>query len=203
MEYGYTNGELTSITYPSGLKVTYQRVNGRIVGIDVQEPGTARKPKPVVALVSNLTHTALGQPRSWSWFSGDSAARTFDTDGRMTANEFASYIFDAAGRITGITQQLWAQRTAATGAIELYQVPITWQVGYDSRNRLTSFVRDGAQTHYTYDANSNRLTAIDTENQRHRPGWRVRWRSTSRRATSQSLNIDRHQQPAAGHSPRR
>ena len=42
----------------------------------------------------------------------------------MTANEFASYTYDAAGRITGITQQLWAQRTvtAATGtSTELYQ----------------------------------------------------------------------------------
>ena len=29
----------------------------------------------------------------------------------MTSNEFASYTYDAASRITGITQNLWASRT--------------------------------------------------------------------------------------------
>ena len=76
----------------------------------------------------------------------------------MTGTEFASYGYDAAGRITGITQQPWAARTTT---LELYRTPLTWTAGYDNRDRLTSFTRAGASTNYTYDANSNRLTAID------------------------------------------
>jgi RHS repeat-associated protein len=155
MRYAYTNGELSAITYPSGLKVTYNRVAGRITGIDVQAPG-----KDPVPFVSALTHTALGQPKSWSWYNGDSAARTFDTDGRMTGSEIASYVYDAAGRITGITQQLIATRSGG----QTYRVPVTWSAGYDNRNRLVSFVREGAETRYSYDANSNRLTAIEKIN---------------------------------------
>jgi RHS repeat-associated protein len=155
--YSYTNGRLSSITYPSGFKVSYSRSAGRITGISVQAPG---RNKPVQPFVTDLTHTALGQPKSWSWSNGDSANRTFDTDGRMTGNEFASYIYDAASRITGITQHLWASSTA-TGTVTTYTTPLSWSVGYDSRNRLISFNRPGAETSYTYDANSNRLTAID------------------------------------------
>ncbi|MGE4239492.1 RHS repeat-associated core domain-containing protein [Ramlibacter sp.] len=147
------------MVYPSGLKITYRRVNGRITAIDAQPPGgTVRKPAAMLPLVSDLAHTALGQPQSWRWFNGDTAVRGFDADGRMTSTEFATYTHDAAGRITGITQQLWAADTGGTP----FTTPLSWQVGYDNRGRVTSFERDGAQTRYTYDPNSNRLAAIDT-----------------------------------------
>lgn len=110
--YTYMGGELASITYPSGLKVFYRRsASGQITGIDTQVPGTG---KPVTVFVSNLSYTALGQPRAWSWVNGDAASRSFDADGRMTGNEFASYTFDAASRITGISQSLWASRVTTS-----------------------------------------------------------------------------------------
>lgn len=135
----------------------------------MQEPASSSGKTPAVTpFVSDLTHTALGQPKSWLWRTGDSASRSFDTDGRMTQSEIASYSYDAAGRITGVTQRLWAQRTvtAAVGGKsqtvpELYQTPISWTIAYDARNRLTSFTRAGASSAYSYDANSNRLTAIE------------------------------------------
>ncbi len=154
--YGYQQGELAVLTYPSGLKVTYLRDDtGQITGIDTQAPGKTQTP-----FVGNLTHTALGQPKAWTWSNGGTASRAFDTDGRMVSNEFASYIYDAASRITGITQQLWATSTA-TGVVTNYTTPLAWTVDYDNRNRITGFKRQGAQTRYTYDANSNRLTAMD------------------------------------------
>ena len=157
VNYVYANGELVGLTYPSGLKVFYRRAVGRITDIDVQEPGRS---KHVVPWVSGLTYTALGQPKAWRWSSGDNAARTFDADGRMTGNEFASYTHDAAGRIISITQSLWAS-SIARGPANVYATPLAWSVGYDNRNRLTSFSRAGAATSYAYDANSNRLTAVD------------------------------------------
>ncbi len=86
----------------------------------------------------------------------------------MTASELASHSFDAASRITTITQQLWASKTVTqtvgTGTATVtqdYKIPQTWQATYDNRNRLTGFTRAGSETRYTYDANSNRLSAID------------------------------------------
>jgi RHS repeat-associated protein len=153
VQYGYTAGDLTSVKYPSGLLVTYRRTAGRITQVDVLAPG---KGKTTLAFATNLAYTALGQPKSWNWFNGDSAARTFDADGRMTANEFASYGYDAASRITAITQQLWVN----TGA-QIEKTLISWTVGYDSRNRITSMVRNGQSTTFTYDANSNRLSRLE------------------------------------------
>jgi RHS repeat-associated protein len=87
----------------------------------------------------------------------------------MTSNEFASYAWDAASRITSITQTLWAQKTVTAvvngrpqTVTQAYQAPITWAAGYDARNRLTSFARTGAGTTYSYDANSNRVSATET-----------------------------------------
>jgi RHS repeat-associated protein len=159
--YSWINGLLASISYPSGLNVYYRRTAGRITGIDVQEPQNgAKKPKVIAPFLANLTYTALGQPKAWTWSNGDGAARSFDADGRMTANEFASYGYDAASRITSITQNLYARdTTSGTGVV--YTTPLTFTAGYDSRDRLTSFMRDGSASSYTYDANSNRLTSVD------------------------------------------
>jgi RHS repeat-associated protein len=185
--YAYTAaGELAQITYPSGLNVFYRRnASGQIASIDTQRPRTSVLRAPATTtLISNLTHTALNQPKAWSWncITGnlytpaiqpncDAATRSFDADGRITATEFSTLSYDAASRITQITQNLWASRTVtqtvgtgtattATVVTELYLAPFSWQAGYDNRSRLTSFNRAGSEQSYTYDANSNRLTSI-------------------------------------------
>lgn len=153
VQYGYTAGDLANVGYPSGLQVSYRRTAGRITQVDVQAPGKARA---AVAFVTGLAYTGLGQPKAWNWFNGDSAARSFDGDGRMVANEFASYGYDAAGRITAITQQLWVN---AAGVLST--TPVSWTVGYDSRSRIASMNRDGHGASFTYDANSNRLSKLE------------------------------------------
>jgi len=157
LQYLYEGGRLRRVTYPSGLVVTYQRQSGRVVGVDVQEPGLL---KPTLPFVTSLTYTGLGVPRSWNWLSGDSASRQFDANGRMTGNEFASYTHDAAGQITSITQNLIAT-TSVSGTASYYLVPLQWNVAYDVRGRVTGFNRTGHGVTYTYDGNSNRLTSSD------------------------------------------
>ncbi len=168
-----SGGKVAQITYPSGLKVYYrQNTAGQTSQIDVQLAGLN---KPVVPFVINLAYTALNQPKTWAWNHGPTgtpplaASRSFDTDGRMASNEFASYGFDAASRITSITQNLWATLDTTdpvTGAVtsSTFTTPLSWNAAYDNRNRLTSFGRNNASssTSYTYDANSNRLSSNTT-----------------------------------------
>jgi RHS repeat-associated protein len=162
VQYAYSGGNLASITYPSGLQVFLRRTAGRIAGIDVQPARHGGKEQPVSALVSGLTYTALGAPKGWNWFNGDSAARAFDADGRMTQSEIAGYTYDAAGRVSSITQHLWTQGPKVHGTATLSQTPVTWSATYDNRNRLTGFARTGASSTFQYDANSNRLAATET-----------------------------------------
>ena len=59
--------------------------------------------------------------------------------------------------MTGITQSL-----AATTTTGIFNTSVSWTIGYDSRDRVTSFTRAGAGSSYTYDANSNRLTSVES-----------------------------------------
>jgi RHS repeat-associated protein len=153
-------GAIASLRYPSGLAVQYRRdATGRIIAIDAKAPGDSKRlSAPLVPLISDIAYTALGQPASWRWSNGDSAQRSFDADGRMTANDFATYAYDAGGRIRSLTQHLRARSNAGSKAV-VYTVPLTWSVDYDSRNRITGFSRPGSEAHYTYDANGNRIMA--------------------------------------------
>ena len=129
--------------------------------------------------ISNIVWNPLGQPLSWTWDFADTsattalaAARTFDTAGRMTANEFASYTYDAAGRISQITQKLVKPTLTTAGAIStgstVTPVPVTYNVTYDPVGRITAFTQAGTATtatpvssiSFTYDANGNRQTSV-------------------------------------------
>ncbi len=155
--YDYHQSKLIGLNYPSGMRLDYLRHAGRVVGIFATLPGS--RPEPVF-LLGDLTYTALGQPRSWRWSNGDEASRTFDTDGRMTRNEFAEYNHDSAGRTTGLSQKLWVRSSAEGG--NHVTTTLSWVVGYDPRDRVIRFERPGASTGYTHDSNGNRLTSIET-----------------------------------------
>ena len=164
----HPGGQVAQINYPSGLKVFYRKnAVGQISSVDTQLPGTT-VPKVFLA---NIQYNGLGQPKAWDWRHCVSAqlancvkaARTYDTDGRMTSNEFASYNYDAASRITALTQQMAAKRSVvnpSTGATstQYFNTPLNFLISYDSRNRLTSFNRTGHSQLISYDSNGNRLS---------------------------------------------
>jgi RHS repeat-associated protein len=181
-QYTYTAaGDVATLRYPSGLIVSYNRsASGQISGITTKIGTAAARP-----FVDNLSYTALGQPKAWSWAHCTTATlalgpctseqRSFDADARMLSSAVATLQYDAASRITAITQNLWAQRSvpAATGTAtvtQLYTTPISWAIDYDNRDRITRFARSipgnaagqqaAASSAYTYDANSNRLSSI-------------------------------------------
>jgi len=136
--YGYTNGNLTTLTTPSGQSVVYgYNTNGQVTSITVNS----------TTLLSGVTYEPFGPIKGWTWGNGTAMSRTFDTDGKVTAIASAgnkTYGYDDAFRITGITDTV----TPAN----------SYTYGYSNLDRLTSAVKTGTTRGWTYDANGNRLT---------------------------------------------
>ncbi len=137
VSYAYSNGDLTTLTTPSGQAVTYTYSNHQITGISIN--GTT--------LLSGVNYEAFGPARGWSWGNGSTETRLYDTDGnpsQMGGVESHSYSIDDTFRITQITN-------ASNSAL-------TWSYGYDPLDRLTSASDTSTSLGWTYDANGNRLT---------------------------------------------
>ena len=135
--YGYTNGNLTSLTTPSGQAVVYgYNGNGEVTSITVN----------TTTLLSGVTYEPFGPVKGWTWGNGTAMSRTFDTDGKVTGIASAgnkTYAYDDAFRTTGITDTV----TPAN----------SYTYGFDGLDRLTSAVKTGTTRGWTYDANGNRL----------------------------------------------
>ncbi|KRB02564.1 hypothetical protein ASD86_23940 [Lysobacter sp. Root690] len=151
VRYAYTlAGQLSSLTYPDGAVVTYQRdAQGRISQIDTKRAVAGATTE---VLLSQATYHPFGPTAGWTYGNGRTFARPVDLDYRTSAVVDPSagglsvgFGFDAVGNIDKLTP---------AGATN------TWLTfGYDALNRLTA-LRDGptntAIEAYTYDATGNR-----------------------------------------------
>lgn len=162
--YAYNlNGTLGSIAYPTGATLSHvYDSTGRLTGLNWNS----------TPLVSDITWNPLGQPTGWTWaFTSTDpklkATRSYDTAGRMTATEFGSYVYDAAGRITSLTQNLYGPADTDPTHDTIANVNTTWNVGYDSVGRITSFNVAGSSSNtagFGYDANGNRSSSTRVVN---------------------------------------
>jgi RHS repeat-associated protein len=162
--YAYNlNGTLGSIAYPTGATLSHvYDSTGRLTGLNWNS----------TPLVSNITWNPLGQPTGWTWaFTSTDpklkATRSYDTAGRMTATEFGSYVYDAAGRITSLTQNLYGPADSDPTHDTIANANTTWNVGYDSVGRITSFNVAGSSSNtagFGYDANGNRSSSTRVVN---------------------------------------
>ena len=136
--YGYTDGNLTTLTTPSGNVVRYAyNSNHQVSGISVNN----------IAVLAEATYEPFGAVSGWTWGNGTAAVRTYDGDGNVSAISSAgskSYSYDDASRITGITD-------AGNSAL-------SWGFGYDTLDRLNAASTTTQSQSFTYDANGNRLT---------------------------------------------
>lgn len=120
-------------------------------------------------IIGNITWTPLGQPKSWTWVFADAGStasipgtRSYDTAGRVTATEFSSYSYDAAGRITSLSQELYKPSDSNPANTSVTAAISNWTAGYDALGRIVSFGDTANQASFTYDANGNRLTSVQT-----------------------------------------
>jgi RHS repeat-associated protein len=137
--YAYTNGDLTSLTTPSGQTVTYgYNTNHQVTSIAVN--GTT--------VLSGVSYEPFGPVDAWTWGNGNAFTRTFDGDGDITGisttGSQESLSYDDASRISGITN-------TASGSS-------SWTYGYDSLDRLTGATTSSMTEGWTYDADGNRLS---------------------------------------------
>jgi len=135
--YGYTNGDVTSITTPSGQTVYYTYANHQVTAIAVNS----------TPVLSNAAYEPLGPVRGWTWGNGSAEVRLHNTDGnqsQLSALESVNLSYDSAFRLTNLTN--------STNAA------LSWTIGYDLMDRMTSAAQPGSSLGYTYDTNGNRLT---------------------------------------------
>jgi RHS repeat-associated protein len=140
--YTYTNGNLTSLTTPSGQTVSYgYNANHQVTSVTVN--GTT--------VLNSVVYEPLGPVSGWAWGNGTTTTRTYDTDGKIAQIVSAGtkvYSYDDAFRITGISD-------TSTGSAN-------WTYGYDALDRITSGTSPSVTRGWTYDANGNRLTETGT-----------------------------------------
>jgi len=150
-------GNVTSLLYPSGRKLTVTYTNGQpsalALGKDV-----ATTP---VNLITQIQFSPFGGPQSWLWqlASGtQSYTRVLDATGRLVRYPLGGFVrdiaYDAADRITGYTHYESATGTATAAASALNQ-----SFGYDELGRVTSVTTATASWSLGYDANGNRSSA--------------------------------------------
>jgi RHS repeat-associated protein len=136
--YGYSNGQLSTITLPSGQLVTYEyNSNKQVTGVRVGS----------TIVLSNALYEPFGPVSGWTWGNGTVMSRTYDQDGKLSQFDSAglkTYTYDDAFRITGIAD-------ADNAAND-------WSYGYNSLDHLTTASKTGTTIGWTYDANGNRLT---------------------------------------------
>ncbi len=137
--YQYNSaGQLTGLTYPSGLQVGYGYTDGQITRVSVNGE----------TLLSGATYEPFGPVSGWTWGNGRQAVRGYDLDGRLITQSLGpdqrELAYDPVGNITAIND-------AVTDSV----------FAYDALDRLSSANDPDYQLSWTYDANGNRLQRSD------------------------------------------
>ena len=148
-QYNISN-QLTQVTYPSNLKVNYQRNNeGQITNVSAEwGVGDAAQ---TIEIAKDIVNQAFGPITSLTWGNGYTLARQFNLDGQLTQQTIAGlqqldYKHDPNGNITEIAKSETDKKLFT----------------YDPLNRLLKEAEGQKNTEYTYDAVGNRLSKKST-----------------------------------------
>jgi RHS repeat-associated protein len=170
-----TAGNVTSILYPSGRKLSVTYTNGQptLLGL-AKNTSTA-----ATTLISAIQWEPFGGAKSWQWqmASGtQSYDRVYDSSGRLVRYRMGSTIrdisYDAGDRITAYTHYD-AGTAAATPTLNqsfgydelgrlttITTASASWTIGYDANGNRTGVTLNGTPSSYTTSTTSNRLSSM-------------------------------------------
>lgn len=166
--YSYDpNGNLTSITYPSGRDVTYTYdLADRVTSVSTTPTGGTPQ-----MLASNITYKPFGGVLSFDYGNGLTRTVTYDDEYRITAIQSGSvqdltYLYDSNGNVKEINNLIDPAQNKAYDYDPLDRLEAAsgpWGVlawTYDGvGNRLTQTDNTGIST-YTYQPGTNRLASV-------------------------------------------
>lgn len=147
-----TMGQLTGLSYPSGVSVGYGYANGLLTTVTATVAGVTRN------VVTGIAYQPFGPARGWVYGNGMSRGLSRDLDGRVTSLfsrngttnlQSLAYQFNANDAITQITNSV--------------DNSLTQSYGYNTLGRLTNVVASNANQALQYDAAGN-LTQLDWMN---------------------------------------
>ena len=177
---GYTydaGGQVTSITYPSGRKLSITYTGGQPTALSLAKDSV----NTPTMLIDQIKFLPFGGPRSWTWQMASGPQpheRIFDTSGRIVRYPLCGFvrdlIYDEADRIASYTHyDAVLGATLASNALnqafaydELGRVinivtsSAWWSIGYDANGNRTSVNVSGNASTYTTSSTSNRLESI-------------------------------------------
>ena len=182
VRYGYTQGRLTSIGYPSGRQLRIDWRDGEPAGLSLDAGSGGSGGSSSQKLVSDIVCEPFGLGlRRWEWAMASGPqlyARFHDQAGRLLRYPLGGegdgvlrdLSYDAAGRITGYAHQGFdgTPRPALNQAFvydansRLTMVIVnnaSWDIRYDPNGNRTSVSLSGNLSSYATEATSNRLSS--------------------------------------------
>ncbi len=165
--YAWSNGDLITLTYPSGKQIAYGRDSqGRVTQITLTDNGVTR------IVLNQVQYHPFGGVKGYVTGAGQTLTRSQDLDGRINAYTLGTDLwqvgYDAASRIVYQTDTMNAANTASYGYDALDRLtgavlPTTsLGYGYDATGNRTSQTVGGTTYSYQVSPTSNRLTGINT-----------------------------------------
>lgn len=161
---GSAQGHLTSMTYPSGMTVSYAYDSaGRVNAITVTPSGSS-----AVNALSAIAYNGANAVAGWTWSDGTLYQRGFDNFARLSSYPLGNP--NGTGLATGMVRVLSYDNTAQiTGFTHMNangaQTQFDQSFSYDNLGRLTSAVQANVSYSYSYDASGNRtVQAVGASN---------------------------------------
>ena len=153
---GYANGELISMTYPSGNRLEYGYGLPGLITTVTLIPANGGAP---ASLLRDIKYRPFGPAQSWTWGNStdtqkNTYAKSFDLSSRVTSFPLGNAFNQGVMRAITYDEGNRIRNIVDTGIMNPKQT--TQSFGYDDLDRLTSY-GDGSNVYsYQYDANGNR-----------------------------------------------
>lgn len=158
--YSYQNGDLSSLTTPSGQALVYgYNADGQISSITLNGS----------ILLSSIQYSPFGAVSGWTWSNGTQTVRDYDLDGYLTEIDSAgtsTYTYNDDGSISTRSDETEADYSVVAGTTNV-SVPLTSnQISSTSGALVRTYGYDGAgntlgngSATFTYNG-ANRLSSI-------------------------------------------